>query len=223
MDQKRRSSLQKCKFLIGALLLIGIIGSGVSITFANQDIQSLLMNWFDTQRGHVLDEIKEAIDLEHEIQTGRLKEELHSEIQMANERLQAFTMEEKERRTSELRRYADELINGFVNDNLENENSVRDELDSIFQSAVNEMNRVVNEGNIGQTPIEEPESPEEEEPGEEPEPETEPDPEQDPDPDPDSDPNPDPNPETGSDSDPNPVPVDPNTTPEFDERKRDAK
>ncbi|MFC5604787.1 hypothetical protein [Sporosarcina koreensis] len=205
MDKKRRSRLPKCRFLIGAVLLIGIIGSSVSVTFANQDIQSLLMNWFDAQRGYALAEIKEAMDMEQEIQAGRLKEELHSEIQMANERLQAFTMEEKEKRTSELRRYADGLIDGFVSDNSENENSVRAELESIFQAAVNEMNHVVNEANIGQTPIEEPESPEVEKPGEEP------------DADADTVQNPDleqPSPEIGPDSNP---------PPEFDKRKRDAK
>ena len=115
----------------------------------------------------------------------------------------------KEKRTSELRRYADELIDGFTIDNSENENSVRDELESIFQAAVNEMNRVVNEGNIGQTPIEEPESPEVEKPGEEPDAEAEPDSDTDQDPDVDE-----PNPEIGPDSNPSPA---------FDERKRDAK
>lgn len=194
--------MPKFKFLIGAVLLTGIIGSSVSITFTNQDIQSLLVNWFDTQRGHAIVEIKEAIDLEHEIQTGRLKEELHSEIQMATERLQAFTMEEKERRISELRRYADELIDGFKVDSSENENSVRDELERIFQSAVSEMNQVVDEGNQSQMPNEEPESPEAEDPGEEPEAETNPDPNPDPDPNPNPNPNPDP-------------------TPDFDERKSD--
>ncbi|MDN4608072.1 hypothetical protein [Sporosarcina highlanderae] len=175
MDKERRKSSHSeiVKFLIGAVLLIGIIGGSVSVTFAHQDIQSLLMNWFDTQRGHALVEIKEAIDSEQEIQTGRLKEELHSEIQVANERLQAFTLIEKEKRTSELRRYVDELISTINIDNSQKENSLRDELESIFQAAVNEMNRVMNDGNHSQAPEQEPDLSDGEDPEEEPDSESE--------------------------------------------------
>ncbi|MCM3744058.1 hypothetical protein M3193_07870 [Sporosarcina luteola] len=141
--RKKKSLMGKAKFLIGAVLLIGIIGSSVSITFANQDIQSLLTNWFNTQRGHAITEIKEAIDTEREIQTERLKEELQAEIQSANERLQSITTEEKEKRTSELRRYTDELINNLEINSSEEEGILRNELEGIFQAAIVEMDRVV--------------------------------------------------------------------------------
>lgn len=173
--RKKKSRLEMVRLLIGAVLLIGIIGSSVSITFANQDIQSLLTNWFDTQRGHAIDEIKGAIDTEREIQTERLKEELQLEIQSADKQLQTFTAEEKEKRISELRRYTDELINSFEIDNSESESVVKSELESIFQAAVNEMEQIMNNGNSNPESESEPEQEGEPAPESNPEPEPQPD------------------------------------------------
>lgn len=172
--RKKKSRLEIAKFLIGAVLLIGIIGSSVSITFASQDVQSLLTSWFDTQRGHAIEEIKGAIDAERETQTKRLKEELQSEIQLANEQLQTFTEDEKVKRTTELRRYTDELINQFSVDHTEEENSVKNELERIYQNAVMEMEQIMNNRIPHEEPVEDPQPEVEGEPIEEPTPEKEP-------------------------------------------------
>ncbi|MEZ7172850.1 hypothetical protein [Sporosarcina sp. OR05] len=189
--RKKKSRVEVAKFLIGAVLLIGIIGSSVSITFASQDVQSLLTSWFDTQRGNAIEDIKGTIDTEREFQMERLKEELQSEIQSANERLQTFTEDEKTKRTAALRSYTDALIQQFSVDNTEEENYVVHELESIFQNAVSKMEQVMansasKDGPISESPPEAEGQPVED-PVSEKDPVSEPNPEPSPEPDPSED------------------------------------
>ena len=150
--KKKINSMKKVKFLIGAVLLIGILGSGVSIAFAKQDVQSLLTNWFTSKRGAAVEEIKDAIENERDIQIDRIKEQLQQEIQQASQYIDSFTIAEKDRRTSNLRSYADELINSIGIDKAAGESSIQSELDSIYEEAIREMEKAVQGGVPGNTP-----------------------------------------------------------------------
>ncbi|MGN7385460.1 hypothetical protein [Sporosarcina sp. SAFN-015] len=149
---KKLYYMKKVKFLIGAVLLTGVLGSGVSIAFAKQDVHSLLTNWFTSKRGTAVEEIKDAIENERDIQIGRIQEQLQIEIQQASQYIDSFTIAEKEMRTSNLRNYADELINNMVIDKSAGESSIQKELDSIYQEAIREMEKAMQGSIPGNSP-----------------------------------------------------------------------
>jgi hypothetical protein len=151
-NNKKMYYMKKVKFLIGAVLLTGILGSGVSIAFAKQDVHSLLTNWFTSKRGTAVEEIKGAIENERDIQIGRIQEQLQKEIQQASQYIESFTLAEKEMRTSNLRSYADELINSMIIDKSAGENSIQMELDSIYQEAIREMEKAMQGSIPGNSP-----------------------------------------------------------------------
>jgi len=142
-ETHKRKKLPFKKILIGAVLLIGMIGSSVTITFADQDIESLLTNWFDNSKGVALQELEKAVSNEQKEQTERLKEELQSEVEEAEKELNHFTKEQKEKVLKELQQYTDQLIDSIEINNEEKEREIEAELHYIFEGAKEKMNTIL--------------------------------------------------------------------------------
>lgn len=130
------------KRLLGAFLLIVFFSSSMNMVFADQNIQSLLTNWFDQKKTAAIDEIEEAVDAEQQEQTQRLQKELQSEIEQLDKKLNDFTNQEKEKRVQAIQEHADELIANMNLDETEKREFVRAELKQIVQEAKNKMDNV---------------------------------------------------------------------------------
>ncbi|MGG0717061.1 hypothetical protein ABE096_05580 [Robertmurraya massiliosenegalensis] len=130
------------KFLVGALFLILIVGSSVNVAFAGQDIHSLLSSWFQTERSNSIAEIEEAVAIEQEIQTERLKEELRLGIENAERQLENYTDKMKANSISEIQKHADQLINSIDIDQSDEKNKVASELADIIQEAKSKIDAI---------------------------------------------------------------------------------
>src|SRR5699024_2785507 len=142
-ETHKRKKLPFKKILIGAVLLIGVVGSSVTITFADQDIESLLTNWFDNTKDEALQDLEEAVSKEQKEQTKRLKEELQSEVEAAEKQLNQFTEEQKEKILKELQRYTDQLIDSIEITNEEKEKEIETKLYYIFEETKEKMNKIL--------------------------------------------------------------------------------
>lgn len=142
-ETHKRKKVPFGKLLLGAVLLIGIIGSSFTVSFANKDVESLLTNWFTDMKDHKLLELEETVEQEQKTQTDRLKEELQAEIRAAEEDLDQFTKNQKEKVSEELQRYTNELIQSFTVNNEVEEKEIRNELDKILENAKKEIKTVL--------------------------------------------------------------------------------
>lgn len=141
-ETHKRKGFPLKKLLIGTVLLIGIIGSSVSIVFAEQDIESLLVNWFDKNKEEALVELEESVQKEQEEQTKRLKEELQSEVEAAEEELKQYTEEKKEKISNELKQHTDDLIHSINISNEDKEKEIEAKFYKIFEEAKEQMNSI---------------------------------------------------------------------------------
>lgn len=132
----------KLKLSIGVLFLTAVVLGNIGVAFADQDISSLLTNWFSKKGTESVSTIEKAIMTEKEQQKQRLKEELQLEIDKSSKQLQQFTEDEKEKRIQGLRDYADQLAANINVDNSKEKQKVIDEMDSIIQKAINELDKV---------------------------------------------------------------------------------
>lgn len=139
--KKRKRSIMR-KFLAGTLFLILIVGSGIHVSFADEDISALLSKWFHKNTEDSMEEIDKAISIEQQKQTERLKEELRIEIVTAEKQLQEFIDTEKANRIEALKRYADGLISNSQINNEESKEEVIEELERIYQEAKTELSEV---------------------------------------------------------------------------------
>jgi len=139
-QRKKRSKLQK--LLIGTLFFILVFGGSMHISFAAQDIGSILMNWFDEKTAESITTMEEAIATEQHKQTERLKEELRLEIASVNSQLLEFTNAEKAKRIKELEQYADNLIQNLEIDTIDKQSEILTELNEIVAIAKEHMNEV---------------------------------------------------------------------------------
>lgn len=138
-----KSNFSKKKFLIGTLFLIIGIGSSFNVAFADQDIETMLINWFNKQKNNSIELIEAAIMSEKETQMQRLKKELQVEIKSAEQQLNYFTEEEKEKRVNALRVHTDELIKNLEISNSEEEAKVINALNKITDKAVEDLEKEV--------------------------------------------------------------------------------
>ncbi|WP_077328430.1 hypothetical protein [Virgibacillus siamensis] len=130
------------KLLMGFVTAIVLIGSSVTVSYADQSIESLLTNWFSTQKENSIDEIQQAIDKERVKQTTRLEKQLQQKIQQAEKNLEKFTEKEKKKRVTELQHYADQLINQMKIDESSQKKKIQQKLNEIVKEAKNTMQTV---------------------------------------------------------------------------------
>ena len=131
-QKKRRRFLQ----VFGALIISVSIGSGVTTVNADQDISSLLTNWFNGKQTESIQEIDNAITAEKELLKVELKEALKAEMQSAEHELDTFTVDEKNARIASLNKYAEELIAKINIDNTKEKEKVTDELNKIIEHEI---------------------------------------------------------------------------------------
>lgn len=138
----RKTYRKKRKWLLGAVVLIVFFGGSLNVVFADENIQSVLTNWFDQKKTASISEIEEAIDAEQQKQTVRLQEALRPEIEKLNEQLNAFTDQEKEKSIQVIQGHADQLIANIDLNGAEEKEKVVAELKQIIQEAKAKMENV---------------------------------------------------------------------------------
>ena len=146
LSRSERYKLQKKKRrlfqVFGALIISVTISSGVTTANADQDISSLLTNWFNGKQTQSIQEIDKAITAEKELLKVELKEALKAEMKGAKAELDNFTAAEKNDRIASLNKYADELIAKINIDNTKEKEKVTDELNKIIEQAIKKMDGV---------------------------------------------------------------------------------
>lgn len=130
------------RVFIGTVLLIMIIGSSMSVAFAEQDIEALLTNWFVKNQEEAIEGLEKSVQDEQEEQTKRLKEALQIEVKEAEEELEQFTEQQKEQISEELKEYVDTII-GSMNVNHDDEKQrIETELNTILEEAKKEIEAI---------------------------------------------------------------------------------
>lgn len=76
MKMKSKVSSRMVKFLIGTVFLIGIGISSIHVAFAEQDISTLLHQWFDQKKIEAVSTLQTTVGSEKDVQMIRLKEHL---------------------------------------------------------------------------------------------------------------------------------------------------
>jgi hypothetical protein len=99
--------------VLGIFFVLIIIFSSVRVTFADQDIASMLSNWLNNKSTQSINEIEKDISMEQANQTARLKREIQQAIHSADQQYQDFVENEKVTRTNRIVDYADKLIENY--------------------------------------------------------------------------------------------------------------
>ena len=139
---KKKRKTKKVILLIGVVILSISIGSGVKTTFADTDVSTMLINWFNNKQSESIHEIDTAITAEKEILLAQLKTELKIEMDAAEKELNHFTQQEKVKRISTLRKHAAELISNLKIDNSNEKKAIIDNINSIVENALAQMDGV---------------------------------------------------------------------------------
>lgn len=137
---RKKKTSRPIRFLIASLILCFGVGGSFSIAFADLDIDSTILSWFDRQGTKSIETIETAISSEKEIQLQRLREALQTEMDNAEQQLNTFTEAEKSARVKALQDYADQLIANLQVDNTEEKQQIASQLEAILTAAKNEMN-----------------------------------------------------------------------------------
>lgn len=136
------SKIIKKILVLGLVFFIGSATVGISIAFANNNINEYLTAWFAKKSEASKMEIDKAIDIEKDIQKERLKEELKLELQYSENSLKVYTEQEKQARIKELQVYADQLIAGMKTNNQAEKSKVEEKINKIMEKAMKEMDKV---------------------------------------------------------------------------------
>ncbi|WP_026909228.1 hypothetical protein [Paucisalibacillus globulus] len=99
--------------ILGIFSVLIIVFSSIKVTFADQDIASMLSNWLDNKSTQSINEMESSISLKQEEQTTRLKSEIQQAIQAADQQFQDFIENEKIKRVQQIEEYADQLIESY--------------------------------------------------------------------------------------------------------------
>lgn len=137
---KKKRKTKKNIVLIGAVILTLGIGSGMKTTFADADVSTMLINWFNNQKSDSIREIDTAITAEKEILLADLKIQLKAEMDAAESDLDQFTEQVKSERIASLREYASTLVANIDIDNSEQQAAITSNINSIVENAIAQMN-----------------------------------------------------------------------------------
>ena len=137
---KKKRKTKKNIVLIGAVILTLGIGSGMKTTFADADVSTMLINWFNNKQSDSIREIDRAITAEKEILLADLKQQLKAEMDAAEQQLDEFTEQQKVNRIASLRQHAEDLIASLSIDNSKQEAAITSNINSIVENAIAQMN-----------------------------------------------------------------------------------
>lgn len=122
--------------------MLVLIGSSMHVVFADENIRSLLFDWFERKEIESVEALEITITSEREKQINRLKDELQKTITEAEERINSFTENEKQIRISELEQHANDILETFTIDETAKEEEVKGQLMEIVNQAISEMDAI---------------------------------------------------------------------------------
>ena len=105
--QKLKKQIQLFVMTVFMLLLIG---GGIHVVFADEEIRSLLFDWFERKEDESIEAIETTILKEQEKQMNRIKNELQKTIAEAEERIDIFTENEKKRSILQLEQNSNDKL-----------------------------------------------------------------------------------------------------------------
>lgn len=140
--QKLKKQIQLFVMTVFMLLLIG---GGIHVVFADEEIRSLLFDWFERKEDESIEAIETTILKEQEKQMNRIKNELQKTIAEAEERIDIFTENEKKRRILQLEQHANDILKTIKIEDAAIEAEVNEQLMEIIERAISEMDAISND------------------------------------------------------------------------------
>lgn len=137
--QKLKKHIQL--FFMTVFMLV-LIGGGIHVVFADENIRSLLFDWFERKEEESVKTLETSISAEQEKQINRLKDELQKTIAEAEERIDTFTENEKQIRVAELEQHANDILETLTIDEVAKEEEVKEQLMEIVDQAISEMDAI---------------------------------------------------------------------------------
>lgn len=137
--KKPNEILRKVLLLSAVLLVTVALGSGMNKVWANQDIQSLLTNWFQGKKTESIQQMEHAITSEKELLMDELRAALQEEMKKAEEELARYTEEETAKRVQELQEYAAGLMANIQIDTTAKKAEISADLDAALASAMEQL------------------------------------------------------------------------------------
>ncbi|WP_248513607.1 hypothetical protein [Sporosarcina sp. NCCP-2222] len=107
--------------------------------WANQDIQSLLTNWFHGKKTESIQQLEHAITSEKELLMEELRVALQDEMKKAEEELARYTEEETAKRVKELQDYAAGLMANIQIDTTAKKAEISSDLDATLAQAMEQL------------------------------------------------------------------------------------
>lgn len=129
------------KFLIVAVLMIIIMGSGISVA-ASPNVSGLLTEWFQSENDDAIEEIDKSVDDELKEQTERLQEELKPVIDSVRDDIDTYKDEKKQEAVNELEKYSDQLIENATTNDAINKKRYEKDLENIVDQAIKLLEEV---------------------------------------------------------------------------------
>lgn len=147
IDKYKKIGRRKRLIVICSLLfcfaLVGSIGNANAN--ANEDITSIITNWFTNKKSQSIQQIESAINDEKSLLVADLKNTLTSEMKVVDEELESYTQQEISIRIDNLRAHAEALKDKLNSDKNAQELIVQENLDAIVEYAIALMNDQVAE------------------------------------------------------------------------------
>lgn len=140
--QKLKKHIQLFVMTVFTLVLIG---GGIHVVFADEEIRSLLFDWFERKEDESIEAIETTITKEQEKQMNRIKNELQKTIAEVEERIDMFTENEKKRRILQLEQHANDILKTIKIDDTAMEKEVNEQLLEIVERAISEMDAISND------------------------------------------------------------------------------
>ncbi|MCG3088279.1 hypothetical protein [Sporosarcina cyprini] len=138
--KKTNETLKRVLLLSAVLLVTVALGSGMNKVWANQDIQSLLTNWFHGKKTESIQQLEQAITSEKELLMEELRAALQEEMKKAEEELARYTEEETAKRVQELQDYAAGLMANIQIDTTTKKAEISADLDAALVQAMGQLN-----------------------------------------------------------------------------------
>lgn len=135
IEKYKRKPIKKVAMIAGALCLFIGLGGGVKTALADQDVQLLMEKWFLKKQDESLKEIDSAISTERDVLMEQLKDQLNTEMQLAEKQLAEFTAIQKRTRIEALQEYANNIKAEMNIDNSEQQAAIMKNIDIILENA----------------------------------------------------------------------------------------
>jgi hypothetical protein len=144
MPRKKTHSKKKKKFLVGLVSLSTMAILTMNVSFADEDIQAKLQNWYETKAQAALKNIDLSVRNEVEVQKERLREEVQLKMKKSSDEMDKFTENQKQLHIDAIRKYSDGLISQIEFSNEEEKENLLKQLSQIQKNAEQEMLNVMN-------------------------------------------------------------------------------